>query len=185
LGIERVLTKPVKQSDLLDAVTRLFGASTRDEKGERQELDVSPKEVRPMRVLLAEDGRINQMVAIKLLEDRGHNVVLAHDGQIAVDIHAERTFDAILMDVQMPRMDGYAATKAIRKREKKTGAHIPIIAMTANAMKGDRERCLEAGMDDYVAKPVRAAELMAILEKHAPVEADRGEPANAGMAKDG
>ena len=120
-----------------------------------------------MKVLLAEDGRVNQMVATNLLEDRGHSVVLADDGQIAVDIHEKETLDAILMDVQMPHLDGYAATRVIRKREETTGKHVPIIAMTANAMKGDREKCLEAGMDDYVPKPVRSKELFSVLEKYA------------------
>ncbi len=175
-GIERTLTKPVKQSDLLDAISRMFGTSTRDEKEALAESDNRPRLERPMKVLLAEDGRVNQMVAIKLLEKRGHSVVLAEDGQIAVELHAREPFDAILMDMQMPRMDGYAATKAIRKREVESGEHIPIIAMTANAMKGDREKCIEAGMDDYVAKPVRSDELYSVLEKYAP--ADGGESAS-------
>ncbi len=167
LGIERTLTKPVKQSDLLDAISRMFGTSTRDEKSTLAESHKPPRVERPMKVLLAEDGRVNQMVAIKLLEKRGHSVVLAEDGQIAVDLHAGEPFDAILMDIQMPRMDGYAATKAIRTREETSGKHIAIIAMTANAMKGDRELCIDAGMDDYIAKPVRSDELYSILEKYA------------------
>ncbi len=174
LGIERSFIKPVKQSDLLDAITRLFGSSTRDEKGDNSAPGDGHRKVRSMTVLLAEDGRVNQMVAIKILEDRGHNVVLANDGQVAVELHAKQTFDAILMDVQMPRLDGYAATKAIRERENERGKgeHIAIVAMTANAMRGDREACLEAGMDDYLSKPVRSAELFAVLEKYAQAEAD-------------
>ncbi len=169
LGIDRTLTKPVKQSELLDAISRLFGTSTRDEKREDNETDADPVSVQPMNVLLAEDGRVNQMVAIRLLEKRGHSVTLANDGQAAVELFGKHHFDAILMDLQMPRMDGFAATQAIRQVEQETGQRIPIIAMTANAMKGDREKCLDAGMDDYVAKPVRSEELYAILEKYTPV----------------
>ena len=166
LGVERSLTKPVKQFDLLDAICRLFGTSKREENTAAPELEIQPRGCRPMRVLLAEDGRVNQLVAIRLLEERGHSVVLAEDGQLAVDIHGRERFDAILMDVQMPRMDGYAATREIRKREQAVGEHIPIIAMTANAMEGDREKCLEAGMDDYLAKPVRSYDLISVLEKY-------------------
>jgi len=105
------------------------------------------------------------MVAIKILEDCGHHVVLAEDGQAAVDLYSAQPFDAILMDVQMPKLDGYAATAAIRGIERRTGRHVPIVAMTANALKGDREKCLASGMDDYVAKPVRARELCAVVEQ--------------------
>ena len=168
LCIERVFTKPVKQSDLLDAITRLFGTSTRDRPSDGSAQSVGPLSVLPMHVLLAEDGRVNRMVAIKLLEQRGHSVALANDGQAAVDMHAVVQYDAILMDIQMPGMDGYAATQAIRGRERSRdlGEHIAIIAMTANAMKGDRERCLSEGMDDYLPKPVRSAELYSVLEKY-------------------
>ncbi|NNM28384.1 MAG: response regulator, partial [Akkermansiaceae bacterium] len=172
LGIGRSLNKPVKASDLLDAIARLFGTSTRDRIGAEPVVAARPEGVRSMKVLLAEDGRVNQVVATKLLEERGHTVMVANDGQAAVDIHGREPLDAILMDVQMPRLDGYAATRAIREMELKTGAHVPIIAMTANAMKGDREKCLEAGMDDYVAKPVRSTELFSVLEKFAAGDGD-------------
>ena len=168
LGIARVLLKPLKQSDLLDAITSHLGTATRDKQGPGQDSDATSRAVEPMKLLLAEDGKVNQMVTIKLLEQRGHSVVLAEDGQIAVDLHEKQSFDAILMDVQMPSLDGYDASKIIREREEQTGQHIPIIAMTANAMKGDRETCLEAGMDDYVSKPVRSAELYSVVEKYAP-----------------
>ena len=169
MGIARALTKPVKQSDLLDAITRLFGSSTRDDLPSADSEDQRPADVPPMRVLLAEDGRVNQMVAIKLLEGRGHSVDVANDGREALERFNDTRYDAILMDVQMPEMDGYAATAAIRKLEADASGRDPIaiIAMTANAMKGDRERCIEAGMNDYVAKPVRSRELFATLEKYA------------------
>ncbi len=182
LGVDRILTKPVKQSDLLDAITRLFGTATRDDQGAEETIETRPHHVPPMKVLLAEDGRVNQMVAIRLLEDRGHSVVLATNGRQALGTLEHENFDAVLMDVQMPEMDGYEATGAIREKEKSAGGHIPIIAMTANAMKGDREKCLEAGMDDYVAKPVRSHELFTTLEKYAAAarEGDVPVAANAG-----
>ncbi len=119
---------------------------------------------RPLRVLLAEDNSVNRMVAIRLLEKRGHSVAVAGNGREALDATEQRVFDVVLMDLEMPEMSGLEATAAIRRREQRTGTHIPIIAMTAHAMIGDRERCLAAGMDGYVSKPVRADELYAALE---------------------
>lgn len=174
-GIDRTLTKPVKQSDLLDAIGRMFGTSLRDRKD--MDTESGAREVLPMKVLLAEDGRVNQMVAIKLLEERGHTVTLAEDGRRAVELYETESWDAILMDVQMPLMDGYAATKAIRDKEAGAGKRIPIIAMTANAMKGDREKCIAAGMDDYVAKPVHSKDLFSVLEKYGKAVADVPAPA--------
>jgi two-component system, sensor histidine kinase and response regulator len=167
VGVERFLTKPVKQSDLFDAITRAMGSATSEDRSIIS--NDTPKSLSPgpMNVLLVEDGRVNQMVAIKLLEDRGHIVTLANNGREAVDILARTTFDAILMDIQMPEMNGYEATAVIRQREVATGKHVPIIAMTANAMKGDREQCLAAGMDDYISKPVHSALLYATIEKYA------------------
>ncbi|MDF1737974.1 MAG: response regulator [Verrucomicrobiales bacterium] len=171
LGISRVLTKPVKQSDLLDAITRLFGSATRDN-ATSQDYPVTsrkkPDHIPSMSVLLAEDGRVNQMVAIKLLEERGHEVRLANNGREAIELWKNEKFDAILMDIQMPEMDGFEATSAIRQFESVSGTpRIPIIAMTANAMKGDREQCIEAGMDNYVSKPVRSEQLFEVLEHFA------------------
>jgi len=107
----------------------------------------------PLRILLVEDNSINQRVASILLEKRGHTVTVACNGRQAIDLFDEQTFDVILMDVQMPEMDGFEATAAIRTKEKATGQRIPILAMTAHAMKGDKERCLDAGMDGYVTSP--------------------------------
>ncbi|MGE5570181.1 MAG: ATP-binding protein [Rhodospirillales bacterium] len=123
----------------------------------------------PLSILMAEDNVLNQKVALRILQRQGHRVALATTGREAVEKAAEQEFDVILMDVQMPDMDGLAATAAIREREKTTGRHVPILAMTAHAMKGDRERCLAAGMDGYVPKPVRPLELAkAIKEVTAP-----------------
>jgi CheY-like chemotaxis protein len=116
-------------------------------------------------VLLVEDNRINQRLASKLLEDRGYRVTLAENGQLALDALAQARFAAVLMDMQMPVMDGLEATRRIRAREAtEARARTPIIAMTANAMQGDRERCLAAGMDDYISKPINADELFRQLE---------------------
>ncbi len=172
------LTKPVKQSDLLDTITGLFGTASRDPESETA-MESRPRTTPAMNVLLAEDGRVNQLVAIKLLEKRGHSVVIAANGRQALGALEREQFDAVLMDIQMPEMDGYEATGAIRKLEQQTGEHLPIIAMTANAMKGDRSKCIAAGMDDYIAKPVRSRELFATLEKYAPATASVSPPATA------
>ena len=115
---------------------------------------------RALRILLAEDNTVNQKLATRILEKQGHHVVVVGDGESAVATLARETFDLVLMDVQMPMMDGFEATAAIRAGESATGERIPIIAMTAHAMQGDRERCLGAGMDAYIAKPVRRGDLM-------------------------
>jgi signal transduction histidine kinase/ligand-binding sensor domain-containing protein/ActR/RegA family two-component response regulator len=119
---------------------------------------------RPLRVLLAEDNPVNRVVAMRLLEKRGHSVAVAVNGREALDATEQRIFDVVLMDLEMPQMSGLEATAAIRKREQGTGTHLPIIAMTAHAMIGDREKCLAVGMDAYVSKPVRAEELFAALD---------------------
>jgi len=113
---------------------------------------------------LAEDNLVNQKLASRLLENQGHLVVVAPDGAQALETLAKQSFDLVLMDAQMPVMDGFEATAAIRRLEEATGAHIPIIAMTAHAMVGDRQRCLQAGMDGYIAKPVHAHELFETIE---------------------
>jgi CheY-like chemotaxis protein len=107
---------------------------------------------------------VNQRLAIRLLEKRGHLVTVAADGQAALDAHAAAEFDIILMDVQMPELDGLEATRKIRRRELSSGGHTPIIALTAHAMSGDRDRCLAAGMDDYVTKPIQPVDLFAKME---------------------
>lgn len=165
LGVARALTKPLKPSELHEAIIQLFifSESTGAEDGEAAR--VRTADSASLKLLLAEDGHVNQLVATRLLEDRGHQVVLANNGRKAIEALSREAFDAVLMDVQMPELDGYEATRAIRLSEKETGAHIPIIAMTANAMSGDREKCLESGMDDYIAKPVRIEDLMVVLKR--------------------
>ncbi|MEO8294857.1 MAG: response regulator, partial [Gemmatimonadota bacterium] len=119
---------------------------------------------RSLHILLAEDNMVNQALATRLLAKQGHTVELAVNGQEAVAASGRQRFDLILMDVQMPVMGGFEATAAIRQREAETGTHVPIIAMTAHAMDGDREMCLEAGMDGYVAKPIAAALFFKTIE---------------------
>jgi CheY-like chemotaxis protein/HPt (histidine-containing phosphotransfer) domain-containing protein len=116
-------------------------------------------------ILLAEDNAVNQKVATRILEKKGNQVEIAQDGAQAVEIYLQQTFDVILMDIQMPNLNGFEATAKIREMEKASGTHIPIIAMTAHVMKGDRERCLEAGMDDYVSKPIDVKLLFQALER--------------------
>ncbi|NLS97724.1 MAG: response regulator [Planctomycetaceae bacterium] len=157
LGINAYLVKPIKQSELFDAVCVALGAERQaHDPGARPAVPVA---LPPLKILLAEDSLVNQQLAVGLLTKRGHTVVVANHGREALAALETDQFDLVLMDVQMPEMDGYEATTAIRAAEAKTGRHVPIIAMTARAMKGDRERCLEAGMDDYISKPVRARQL--------------------------
>ncbi len=164
LGIARQLTKPIKQSDLLNAMLEIF--ELRPETAtDTSTVDTSkPDDGSSWRILLTEDNVINQQVALGFLRERGHKVQVAETGVEALDATEKETFDLVLMDVQMPEMDGFEATRAIRAREKQTGNHLPIIAMTASAMKGDRERCLENGMDSYISKPVRATELFQAID---------------------
>ncbi|MGL6160820.1 response regulator [Microbulbifer sp.] len=148
------LTKPVRQSALLNAIVEVMGLAGREEP-EAAPAGAEPPVLRPLRILVAEDNKVNQAVASKSLGKRGHRVTLVDDGRQAVTAWESGGFDLILMDVEMPEVDGLDATREIRAREQDTDSHIPIIAMTAHALAGDRERCLAAGMDGYVAKPLR------------------------------
>jgi two-component system, sensor histidine kinase and response regulator len=113
---------------------------------------------------LAEDNAVNQVLAVRLLEKRGYSVVVAANGQAAVEAFEKEPFHLVLMDIQMPGMDGFEATRTIREKEKSTGKHIPIVAMTAHALKGDQDRCMAAEMDGYVSKPIRSMDLFAVME---------------------
>jgi len=164
LGVVRCLIKPVKQSELLDAITGELGIAVETGAGAPEPPQARPGIDRRLHVLVAEDGVINQKVALHLLKRRGHSATIAADGRKALSALEAGKFDLILMDVEMPIMDGFEATAAIREREIRTGAHIPIVAMTAHALRGDRERCLAAGMDGYLTKPIRAKELYDAVE---------------------
>ncbi len=164
LGIDHCLIKPVKHSELLDSIGDVLGVAPSDKETEVPVQHDRRDQVAPLRILLAEDGLVNQRVAVDLLEQRGHRVTVAYNGQEAVAALDRGSFDVVLMDIQMPEMDGFQATACIRQREQASGGHMPIIAMTAYAMKGDRQRCLAAGMDGYIAKPIRAEELYSAVE---------------------
>jgi CheY-like chemotaxis protein/HPt (histidine-containing phosphotransfer) domain-containing protein len=163
MGIAGYLVKPVKQSELFDAIVAALGVTSVESDKDAIATDAGGS-VRPLRILLAEDSLPNQKLAVGLLTKWGHVVTVASNGREAVAIWETQSHDAILMDVQMPELDGLQATILIRERERATGRHIPIIAMTAHAMKGDREQCLLAGMDAYVPKPIRVKELSAALD---------------------
>jgi two-component system, sensor histidine kinase and response regulator len=161
LGLAAYLLKPVKQSELLEAIELALGVTL-----PKQELlaeDAQHEHLSNLRILLAEDSLVNQKVALAMLEGKGHAVTLVTNGKEAVAASSQQKFDIVLMDVQMPEMDGLEATAQIRAREQQTGNRLPIIAMTAHALKGDRERCLTAGMDGYVSKPIRPAELFGAI----------------------
>jgi len=156
LGLAAYLTKPIRQAELHRAILVALGSAEVRPPAPPPPL---PRVERTLRVLLAEDNPVNQKLAVRLLEKQGHTVVVAANGQQAVEAVQQQPFDLVLMDVQMPEMDGFEATAAIRRLEHGTGRHLPILAMTAYAMKGDRERCLASGMDDYISKPIQPREL--------------------------
>jgi two-component system sensor histidine kinase/response regulator len=172
LGIASSLTKPVTQSDLLDAILVAVGGGDGEKKSNNLEADpVGPHPPGShLRILVAEDNVINRAVATGILEKAGHVLVHASNGREAVEALKDGSFDLVLMDVQMPEMDGFEATRQIRELEETIGGHTRIVAMTAHAMAGDRERCLAAGMDDYVSKPLRKEDLFRALAGAAVVE---------------
>jgi CheY-like chemotaxis protein len=163
LGISAYLNKPIRQAELLEGISRIR------QKVPQTALPLITKHTlredrNRVRILLAEDNLVNQTVAVRLLEKRGYTVVVAGNGRAALAALEQNDFDLVLMDVQMPELDGFETTVAIRAKEELTGAHIPIIAMTAHALKGDQERCMASGMDGYLSKPIRVEELLAIVE---------------------
>jgi CheY-like chemotaxis protein/HPt (histidine-containing phosphotransfer) domain-containing protein len=175
LGLSAVLMKPVQQEELLDHVYRVLSQSIAGAVASEPALATSiavagesaterPRS-RPLNILVAEDNRFNQTVIQRMLEKRAHAVRVVEDGKAALAAAEHGAFDLLLLDLNMPDMDGFAVIKTIREREKGTAKHLRVVALTALSGKHDRERCLEAGMDDYLAKPVRAAEVYAMLER--------------------
>jgi len=163
-GVQACLSKPVRQSELRETIVRIL-----TEKGVlvgRASVGDAPSDAakKTPRILLAEDNAINRKLAVRLLQKHGYEVVVAGNGREALAAIEKESFDLVLMDVQMPEMDGFEATQTIREQERQTGHHLPIVAMTAHAMKGDEERCLRAGMDSYLSKPINSAELFAVIE---------------------
>lgn len=166
LGVASYLRKPISQAELLDAILLALGASPLAAAEPARTADVGQAAgSRSLHVLLAEDNEVNQELAVHTLKKRGHTVVVAADGRQAVAAWDRDRFDVVLMDIQMPEMDGFAATAVIRERERTAGRRTPIVALTAHAMKGDRERCLAAGMDAYVSKPLRVQELFDTIDR--------------------
>ncbi len=160
------LEKPVSRSALFNAIAKAIGVEgTVPLMDARQDPGVLPVPSRMLRVLVAEDTPANQMLVRHVLGQRGHNLQIAEDGRQALGLVREQDFDVVLMDVQMPEMDGFQATAAIRKLDDPKKARLPIIAMTAHALKGDRERCLAAGMDSYLSKPIKCEELIEVVER--------------------
>jgi two-component system, sensor histidine kinase and response regulator len=166
LGISTYLTKPVKHSDLFDALASLFTVAPKRET-RRAKPTLAARARRPLRILVAEDQAVNRRLVTTILEKRGHTIVQVEDGKQACDALAAsgaKPFDVVVMDLQMPEMGGLEATQVIRQREAATGRHVPIVALTAHAMKGDRDRCLAGGMDEYLSKPIDTPLLIATVE---------------------
>ena len=180
LGMSAYLVKPIRQGELLDAICEVLDGTAQKQPEPLVTRHTLREEQHHIRLLLAEDNAINQTLAVRLLERRGYSVTVAPDGQAAVEAFQTGGFELVLMDVQMPRMDGYEATAAIREKEKLTGGHIPIVAMTAHALVGDQEKCIASGMDGYVSKPIRTSELFATIER---MLGDQRKPGAAGLAE--
>jgi signal transduction histidine kinase/DNA-binding response OmpR family regulator len=179
LGISAYLVKPIRQGELLDAICQLLDGRVQTKPEPLVTRHTLREEKHRIRILLAEDNAINQTLAVRLLEKRGYAVTVAPDGQTAVEAFQTGGFELVLMDIQMPGMDGFQATAAIRESEKLSGGHIPIVAMTAHALVGDQERCFASGMDGYVTKPIRTSELFATIER---MLADKLRPESAELA---
>jgi len=187
--VDAVLTKPVKHSDLLEALSRLVGVATRHGHTEPTAERIASRPVRRLRLLVAEDNPVNRRLVTKLLRKRGHTVTAVENGReavAAVSAHAGAPFDAVLMDLQMPEMGGLEAARAIREQEGHGARRLPLVALTAHAMEGDRARCLEAGLDGYLAKPIDVDELIATVEGYGAGDATAplsvsGQEANAAI----
>lgn len=165
-GVSAYMTKPIRRAELMDSILRALSLKESETDSARLARHASRSHcARRLQILLAEDSLVNQKLAVRVLEKRGHAVAVAGNGLEALAALEQQSFDVVLMDVHMPEMDGLEATAAIRAKERSTRGHVPIVAMTAAAMKGDRERCLQAGMDDYVSKPLQPKDLFDVVER--------------------
>jgi CheY-like chemotaxis protein len=173
LGIQTYIVKPVGQTELREALDAIISLSGATAKPVGPCLPAPSRPETGLRLLVAEDNRVNRQLALRLLEKQGHLVTLACDGAEALQKLEEQEFDAVLMDIQMPNMDGFQATAIIREREKTSGRHLPIIALTAHAISGYREMCVNAGMDGYLSKPIQTQELYEVLGS---IQAEAGVP---------
>ncbi|HEV3188906.1 MAG TPA: response regulator, partial [Polyangiaceae bacterium] len=163
LGVNAYLRKPVKEAELLGTLATVMGPPAEGAAPPLVTQHTLKESFRGLDILVAEDNAVNQKLITKLLESMGHRVAVVDNGAAAVSAVETQRFDLVLMDVQMPVMDGLSATAAIRERERSRGGRVPIVALTANALKGDRERCLEAGMNDFLTKPIRKEALTEVL----------------------
>jgi len=169
LGVDAYLSKPFDRLELRDVLLQVLARNPAKPENRVLVTRHSIREqAQSLSFLVAEDNPVNQKLIARLLEKRGHSVMLAQNGQEALELLERRRFDVVLMDVMMPEMDGFEATRRIREREKTGDAHLPIIALTAHAIQGDKERCLSAGMDGYVSKPIKVEELFSVIESAAP-----------------
>jgi CheY-like chemotaxis protein len=165
-AVNGFLVKPVGQQALLESIRRIIGLRMHVDRAPAAPSITPTRAAHQLRVLVAEDNPVNQKLAQHLLERRGHTPILVGNGRAAVEQTGRERFDLILMDLQMPEMDGFEATAAIRQREREAGRpRAPIIALTAHAMQGDRRRCLDADMDGYVAKPIKPVELFEVIDR--------------------
>jgi CheY-like chemotaxis protein len=170
LRVAAYINKPFDRLELRDVLLSVLAQDpTAPEKIDLMSRSAMPEqEILPLSFLVAEDNEVNRRLITRLLEKRGHRVLLARNGLEALEALEKQSFDIVLMDGQMPELDGFEATKRIREKEKMSGNHVPIIALTALAMQGDQERCLASGMDGYVTKPVKLEELFSVIEKVVP-----------------
>jgi len=188
LGVAAYLLKPIRQSELREAIARVLGSG--EQKGPvplvtRYSLQDACDPATFLRVLVAEDNSVNQLLMTRLLEKRGHRVMMSANGREALEALEKDSYDLVLMDVQMPEMDGLEATARLRKKEKDRGViRLPVIALTAHAMKGDQERCLAAGMDGYLTKPIRPKQLDELLQKYVALRTESTKASEAlGLSK--
>jgi CheY-like chemotaxis protein/HPt (histidine-containing phosphotransfer) domain-containing protein len=187
MGISAYLLKPVRHSELRQAIERVLRGEELPGAGAlitRDLLTEASQERKGLRILLAEDNAVNRKLAMRLLEKRGHSVAVATNGREALEQMEASSFDLVLMDVQMPEMDGLEATRRLRAGERGSDKRQAVVAMTALVMKGDRERCIAAGMDGYMSKPIRPQELDEILEKYAGTAGAAASGAGAASAAD-
>jgi CheY-like chemotaxis protein len=170
LGISTYVTKPVRESVLRETILRALGSKP---DGVTKSTPIAPTGLRKagksLCILVVDDNAVNRLLATRLIEKEGHTVVSVESGVAALEVFEKQTFDLVLMDIQMPDMDGFEATHAIREKERQSANHVPIIAMTAHAMECDRQRCLSSGMEDYVSKPISKQALLAAIENVLPL----------------
>jgi CheY-like chemotaxis protein len=165
-GFAAYIAKPIRQSELFDGIVECLTGKVRGDQGEQKSLPASTSTLQQYRILVVEDNSVNQLLALTMLRKLGYSAHAVANGREAlVALSGPTSYDLVLMDCQMPEMDGYQTTQAIRKQEQNTGKHIPIVALTANALKDDEQKCLMSGMDDYLSKPIRKSALAEVIHR--------------------